>query len=61
MRAWGLLAPLLLVGLALWFAGGAGALARLAGASPGWLAAAIVLIAAQTVLQAWRWRMVAGA
>lgn len=45
----------------LWnLADGAAALALLAGAHPGWLAAALAALAAQTVLSAWRWRLVAG-
>ena len=45
----------------LWhLADGAQALALLAGAHPGWLAAALAALGAQTVLSAWRWRLVAG-
>lgn len=61
MKALGLLLPVALVALALWLAGGSGVLARLAEADTGWLAAAVLLVAAQTLLQAWRWRVVAGA
>ncbi|MEE4362111.1 MAG: lysylphosphatidylglycerol synthase transmembrane domain-containing protein [Pseudomonadales bacterium] len=39
---------------------GAAALGHLAGAHPGWLAAALVTLTAQTVLSALRWRLTAG-
>ncbi len=57
--AQGLLAVLLLA--LLWhLADGAQALALLAAAHPGWLAAALAALFAQTVLSALRWRLVAG-
>lgn len=56
------LALVLAVLVAVWvLADGRAALARLAGAEVGWLAPAFLLIHAQTVLSALRWRMVAGA
>lgn len=51
--------PVLLLA-ALWQAAdGAAALRLLAGLHPGWLAVAVALVLGQTVLSAWRWRLVA--
>lgn len=56
------LAVVLAVLAAVWvLADGRAALARLAGAEVGWLAGAFLLVHAQTVLSALRWRMVADA
>lgn len=54
------LVALILLALLWHLADGAQALALLAAAHPGWLAAALAALGAQTVLSALRWRLVAG-
>ncbi|WP_138469076.1 lysylphosphatidylglycerol synthase transmembrane domain-containing protein [Poseidonocella sp. HB161398] len=61
MRALRLLLPLLLIGLCLWAAGPQKIAARLGSLSPGWMAAAVLLLVLVTLLSALRWRIAAGA